>query len=95
MPITAILMRDNTFDSTHRHLGFGTIHLVPEEVSAEDAEILIEAGKAEAHQPTAVTDQLTVVQIRAELDALKVTYKSSDKKDDLLQLLQAATGREG
>jgi len=51
MPTTAIFMRDNTFDSNHRHLGFGTIHLVPEEVSAEDAEILIGAGKAEAATP--------------------------------------------
>ena len=53
MPTTAILMRDNTFDSSHRHLGFGTVHRVPEEVSAEDAEILIGAGKAEAATPPA------------------------------------------
>ncbi len=43
----AIKMKDNTWGGDKRRLGLGTTHLVPDEVSAEDAKTLVAAGKAE------------------------------------------------
>lgn len=94
MAIKAIKMLDNTQDSAKRRLGLGTVHLVPGEVSAADAETIIKAGKAKAVEPPAGADAtaLTVAQIKAELDRRKVAYKATDNKAALLALLAAANG---
>lgn len=47
MAETAIKMKSNTWASDKRRLGLGTIHQVPAEVSAEDAKVLVDIGKAE------------------------------------------------
>jgi len=92
MPTTAIRMTDNSFDSRGMRLGFGSLHRVPDDISAKDAEILIRAGKARPSGAAApVASELTVSQIREKLDALKVAHKPTDKKGHLLQLLQQAT----
>lgn len=46
MTETAIKMKANTWASDKRRLGLGTVHAVPGEVSAKDAETLVKAGKA-------------------------------------------------
>lgn len=94
MATKAIEMLDNTQDSAKRRLGLGTVHLVPGEVSAADADILIKAGKAKAVEPPAGADAtaLTVAQIKAELTHRKVAYEKTANKATLLALLKANQG---
>lgn len=92
----AIKMKDNSWGGDKRRLGLGTTHLVPGEVSAEDAEKLVASGKAEwceadGQSPAAAGSTMTVPQIKAELDRLGVAYKPSDNKAALLALLPSST----
>ena len=65
----AITMTDNSWGGDKRRLGLGTTHQVPGEVSAEDAEKLVDSGKArwcEAAEPVAATP----AEILAAIDKL-------------------------
>ncbi len=71
MAATVIKMQDNSWGGDKRRLGLGTTHMVPDEVSAEDAEILVKAGKAEwveGEAPAAPVTQAEIIEAIGKLD---------------------------
>ncbi len=87
----AIRMTANTWDSGKRRLFAGRVYLVPDEVSAADAEVLLSRGKAEkAEAGEKPVPDMTKAEIMAELDRRQVEYRKRARRGELAAMLEQA-----
>lgn len=97
MAETAIKMKSNTWASDKRRLGLGTIHQVPAEVSAEDAKVLVDMGKAEwsdgSSQPGQVS-QAEIIEAIGKLDKSNHEHFTTSGKPSVKAIEVVLGGRQ-
>ena len=97
MAATAIKMQDNSWGGDKRRLGLGTTHTVPDEVSAEDAEILVNSGKAEwieGEDPATPVTQAEIIAAIGKLDQGNPDHFTQGGKPQVKAIEEILGGRQ-